>query len=147
MLRVCEPAWHLSPQTRDDCAHATGHGLFYYFLDIGRALMACWTDQIVAHTPKAELDWDTDPSTNGLTALDLGMFRWLCATGVYHAAGNTLSIPIMSALADKGSDAEDYLCKRSNLFGDDARCRWEREEREEEVVKRPELPLYIVWGW
>ena len=131
MLRVCEPAWHLSPQTRDDCAHATGHGLFYYFLDIGRALLGCWTDQIVAHTPSAELDWDTDPSTNGLTALDLGMFRWLCATGVYHAAGNTLSIPIMSALAEKGSDAED--CElRIEAF----------EITQEEIDAMPEFP-----GW
>ena len=122
MLRVCEPAWHLSPQTRDDCAHATGHGLFYYFLDIGRALLGCWTDQIVAHTPSAELDWDTDPSTNGLTALDLAMFRWLCATGVYHAAGNTLSIPIMAHLAHAQIGAQEFLCKHSNLWGRDARC-------------------------
>ena len=26
MLSVCEPMWWLAPQTRDDCAHAAGHG-------------------------------------------------------------------------------------------------------------------------
>ena len=32
-MRVCSAAWYQSPQTRDDCAHAAGHGFFYYYLD------------------------------------------------------------------------------------------------------------------
>ena len=52
---VCEPAWWLAPQTRDDCAHAAGHGFFYYHLDIGKAVESCWTDQIVDHTPCGSL--------------------------------------------------------------------------------------------
>ena len=52
---VCAPAWWLAPQTRDDCAHAAGHGFFYYHLDIGKAVESCWTDQIVDHTPCGSL--------------------------------------------------------------------------------------------
>ena len=51
VLKVCKPSWWLSPQSRDDCSHAAGHGYFYYFLDIGRAVTACWSDQLVLHTP------------------------------------------------------------------------------------------------
>ncbi|KAL1508522.1 hypothetical protein AB1Y20_004622 [Prymnesium parvum] len=121
VLRVCEPAWYLSPQTRDDCAHAAGHGLFYYYLDVGRALLTCWTDQIIAKTPSVELNWDDEPGTNGISAQDLTMWRWLCATGVYHAAGNTISTRGLRVVADSGVTVEDFLCKRSNLFGDDER--------------------------
>lgn len=121
MLRVCEPAWYLSPQTRDDCAHAAGHGLFYYYLDIGRALLSCWTDQIIKHAPGHDLNWDDDPHTNGMSATDLTMWRWLCATGVYHAAGNTMSTRIFQHLVNAESTAEEFLCKYSNLFGKSAR--------------------------
>jgi hypothetical protein len=37
-MRVCGPMWGLSDQSIDDCAHAAGHGFFYYFFDIGRVL-------------------------------------------------------------------------------------------------------------
>ena len=50
-MRVCAPAWWLAPQTRDDCAHAAGHGFFYYHLDIGKAVQSCWTDKVADHTP------------------------------------------------------------------------------------------------
>ena len=121
VMRVCEPAWFLAPQTRDDCAHAAGHGYFYYFLDIGRAVLACWTDQIVDHTPGIEYDQDTDPRQQGLNAQDMLKWRWLCATGAYHAAANTLSLEVLRELVRIDSTVEDYLCKRSNLWGEDAR--------------------------
>lgn len=197
MLKVCAPTWWLAPQTRDDCAHAAGHGLFYYYMDIGRAVMSCWTDEIVDHTPcgsfppkiylkegqectrkwpkngRRELavagaadagdgdgdgdgsadgdldsysydfsnpclmyglpkgtiecpegeDQDTDSNlrSSGLNPKDMLKWRWLCATGVYHAAGNTLSSEIYRDLAASGSGAEEYLCRRSNLWGDEQR--------------------------
>ena len=120
-MRVCSAAWYQSPQTRDDCAHAAGHGFFYYYLDVGRAVSACWTDRIVAHTPGIEFDLDGDTRLAGLNAADLLKWRWLCSTGVYHAAGNTLSVEILRDISNIGSSVEEYLCKRSALWGDDAR--------------------------
>ena len=212
-MKVCAPAWWLAPQTRDDCAHAAGHGFFYFHLDIGKAMQSCWTDKIVDHTPCGSLparpptgagtdcrdlpensplrytnlplgrrrelqegggdgaggdgdgdgdapvcwectrvdpkgpkdetnpctqygvpegaiscegrggdqDRDTDLRSSGLNPKDLLKWRWLCATGVYHAAGNTLSVEVLQQLVDTGSKAEEYLCKRSNLWGDEAR--------------------------
>ena len=118
---VCAPSWYYSSQTRDDCAHAAGHGFFYYYLDIGRAMNACWAEELVHNTPGDENNRDYDPITNGLTGKTLLMWRWLCATGIYHAAGNTLSLEIFRELVSIGSGAEEYLCKRSNLWGDSAR--------------------------
>ena len=121
VLRVCKPSWWLAPQSRDDCSHAAGHGLFYYFLDIGRAIQACWTDEIVDHTPGPELDRDADTRHAGLSAADLLKWRWLCATGVYHASGNTLSLEILREINLLGTTAEELLCRRSNLWGAHAR--------------------------
>ena len=139
-MKVCKPAWWLSPQTRDDCSHAAGHGFFYYYLDIGRAVSACWTDLIVDFTPGDWADSDMDTRLSGLNAQDLLKWRWLCATGVYHAAGNTLSVEILQKLNDVGSGAEEYLCKRSNLWGDDAyyfdRCAAGRGMKEREERRR-----------
>ena len=50
-MRVCGTTWEQAPQSRDDCSHAAGHGFFYYFFDIGRAVEACWTEDIVDHAP------------------------------------------------------------------------------------------------
>jgi hypothetical protein len=121
VMRVCKPSWWLAPQSRDDCSHAAGHGFFYYFLDIGRAVQACWTDEIVDHTPGPELDRDEDTRHAGLSSADLLKWRWLCATGVYHAAGNTLSPEILMEIGRQGSTAAQYLCKRSNRWGANAR--------------------------
>ena len=49
------------------------------------------SDLIVLHTPGPEEDQDTYTRMAGLSAADLLKWRWLCATGVYHASGNTLS--------------------------------------------------------
>ena len=38
VFKVCKPSWWLAPQSRDDCSHAAGHGYFYYYLDVGRAI-------------------------------------------------------------------------------------------------------------
>ena len=234
-MKVCAPAWWLAPQTRDDCAHAAGHGFFYYHLDIGRAVQSCWTDKIVDHTPcgsmparppdgagpdcryvattdadadgtaaattaaagagaggffgrrlqgkttggargkaaggkaaggvgaddevacwkctradksddaledetnpctqygvpegaisckgrdRGDQDVDADLRSSGLNPKDLLKWRWLCATGVYHASGNTLSVEILDKLVQENSGAEEYLCKRQNIWGEDAR--------------------------
>lgn len=172
VMKVCEPSWKLAPQSRDDCAHAAGHGFFYTFLDIGQAIQSCWSDKIVMHTPcgsmpprppsgvdpeewectrrdqrkdapkddtnpctqygvpqgtincgaigKADMDTDADGRSTGLNPKDLLKWRWLCATGVYHAAGNTLSVEVLSRIGGIGQKAEEFLCKRSNLWGDDA---------------------------
>ena len=160
-MRVCEPAWSLAPQSRDDCAHAAGHGFFYHFLDIGRAVTACWTDKMVDHTPcgtlpcrevndveegeeqciseegeakpkaygievgtiecgdRPDVDADWDTRSSGLNPQDMLKWRWLCATGVFHASGNTLSVEALQRTIEMESTAEELLCRRSNLWGDD----------------------------
>jgi hypothetical protein len=76
----------------------------------------CWTRDC-----GGRFDHDTDANTRqgGLNSKDLLKWRWLCATGVYHAAGNTLSVEVLNELAKKGSSVQQYLCKRSNLWGED----------------------------
>ena len=49
--QVCEPMWYLSPQSMNDCAHAAGHGYFYYFFDIGKAILACTDPSLRDHAP------------------------------------------------------------------------------------------------
>ena len=39
---------------------------------------------------------------------------------MYHAAGNTLSVEALQAVGRIGSTAQDFLCRRSNLWGDDS---------------------------
>jgi hypothetical protein len=121
VFKVCKPSWWLSPQSRDDCAHAAGHGFFYYFLEIGRAVSACWSDEIVLHTPGPEEDRDSDMRMSGLSAADMLKWRWLCATGVYHASGNTLSLEILEQLVNIESNAEEFLCKRANIWSENDR--------------------------
>jgi hypothetical protein len=67
------------------------------------------------------LQVDTDLRSSGLSPKDLLKWRWLCATGVYHAAGNSLSVEVLDDLVREGSSAEELLCRRSNLWGADAR--------------------------
>ena len=121
VLSVCKPSWWLSPQTRDDCSHAAGHGYLYYYMDVGRAIKACWTDQIVLHTPGPEEDADAYTRMAGLSAKDLLKWRWLCATGVYHAAGNTLSPEVLVEVGNRGESAEEFLCRHSNVWGENDR--------------------------
>lgn len=45
--------------------------------------------------PPPTTDHDADTRIGGLSAKDLLKWRWLCSTGVYHAAGNTLSLEIL----------------------------------------------------
>ena len=85
-------------QSHDDCAHAVGHGMFYYFMEIGLGAQGCWTDHVAAHTP----DW--------LSAKELLKWRWLCTTGIYHSALNTLSINGYHAIIQRGEAAEDFVC-------------------------------------
>ena len=125
-FQVCKYSWWLSPQSRDDCAHAAGHGFFYYFLDIGRAVKACWSDQML-HTlpgwePGTTFNCDYHPrECPRPSAGDLLKWRWLCATGVYHAAGNTLSLEVLDVLRHSRQSAEEFLCKHMNVWGPDDR--------------------------
>lgn len=63
-MAVCQPMWALRDQSIHDCAHAGGHGFFYYFQDIGLALRACWSDRIMHYAR----DW--------LSAETLLVWRW-----------------------------------------------------------------------
>ena len=40
-----------------------------------------------------------------------------CATGVYHAAANTLSSAILSQIGERGGSVEEYLCQHQNVWG------------------------------
>ena len=116
---VCEPTWWLSPQSMNDCAHAAGHGYFYYFFDIGRAVLACTDASLRDHVPGPEYGWDADAKSYGWDGINLMMWRWLCATGVYHAAANTLSLEILQQIGDSRQSVEEYLCKHQNVWGVD----------------------------
>eukprot|EP00326_Haptolina_ericina_P033261 CAMPEP_0181245200 /NCGR_PEP_ID=MMETSP1096-20121128/43290_1 /TAXON_ID=156174 ORGANISM="Chrysochromulina ericina, Strain CCMP281" /NCGR_SAMPLE_ID=MMETSP1096 /ASSEMBLY_ACC=CAM_ASM_000453 /LENGTH=638 /DNA_ID=CAMNT_0023341847 /DNA_START=39 /DNA_END=1952 /DNA_ORIENTATION=+ len=98
--RICEPSWNLAGQSHDDCAHAVGHGMFYYFMDIGRAAQGCWTDHTADNVP------------NWLSSKELLKWRWLCTTGIYHSALNTLSVNGYHAIDQRGEVAEDFVCKK-----------------------------------
>ena len=69
----------------------------------------------------ADQDMDTDLRSSGLNPKDLLKWRWLCATGVYHAAGNTLSLEVFDELHRQGESAQGLLCRRSNLWGPESR--------------------------
>lgn len=65
--------------------------------------------------PGQDMDLDFDLRSAGLNPQDLLKWRWLCATGVYHAAGNTLSVEVLNELGKRNEGAEEFLCKRSNV--------------------------------
>ena len=54
---------------------------------------------------------------SGLDGTNLLMWRWLCATGVYHAAANTLSVEILREIGNRGLSAEEYLCQHQSVWG------------------------------
>ena len=54
---------------------------------------------------------------SGLDGANLLMWRWLCATGVYHAAANTLSLEIMHEISRRHQSVEEFLCKHQNVWG------------------------------
>ena len=49
------------------------------------------------------------------------MWRWLCATGVYHAAANTLSVEIMRDIGRSEKTVEEFLCKHQNVWSENDR--------------------------
>ena len=118
---VCEGTWWVSGQSMNDCAHAAGHGYFYYFFDIGKAVLACTDPGIRWHAPGPEYGWDADPRSSGFDGINLLMWRWLCATGVYHAAANTLSVEMLHDIGTTGETAEAFLCKHMNVWGENTR--------------------------
>ena len=44
--------------------------MFYYYMDIGLAIKACWSDELLRDAP-----W-------WLTSKDLLKWRWLCVSGM-----------------------------------------------------------------
>jgi hypothetical protein len=44
----------------NDCAHAAGHGYFYYFFDVGKAVLACTDPTLSEHAPGPQYSWDAD---------------------------------------------------------------------------------------
>ena len=112
--KICERMWHLSDQSRDDCWHGVGHGMFYYYMDIGLAMKACWSDEIMR----------TAPDYIGAKALLKA--RWLCVSGIYHSAGNSVSVSAYHLIAAEGLLAEEWLCKQYPEWQEDdayfARC-------------------------
>lgn len=53
----------------------------------------------------------------GLDGLNLLKWRWLCSTGVYHAAANSLSSSILRQIGMQGRSVEEYLCQHQNVWG------------------------------
>lgn len=104
-LRICGPSFGLAFQSRDDCAHGVGHGMFYYYWHIGLAQKACWSDELTNVVPQ-------------LFAIDALRWRWLCSSGIYHSAGNTLSIAGFKQAEREGRSGQDFLCKRQPEWGD-----------------------------
>eukprot|EP00966_Prymnesium_polylepis_P102211 2367115-Prymnesium_polylepis.1 len=49
------------------------------------------------------------------------MWRWLCATGVYHAAANTLSVEILRDIGQSQQSVEEYLCKHQHVWSENTR--------------------------
>ena len=77
-------------------------------MDNGRASKACWNERILRTAP----DW--------LSAKELLKSRWLCASGIYHSAGNTLSIAGFKAVTEVGLTVQEFMCKEHRAtWGDD----------------------------
>ena len=57
----------------------------------------------------------------GLDGTNLLMWRWLCATGVYHAAANTLSVDILHEIGRSEQSVEEYLCKHQHVWSENKR--------------------------
>jgi len=106
-VRICHQTWWMAQQSIDDCSHAIGHSFFYHYMDIGRAAEACWTDKAAIDVPP----W--------VGSKELLRWRWICATGVYHSAVNTLSLEALYVLQDAGILVEDLICKRTNRETED----------------------------
>ena len=92
-----------------------------YFLDIGRAVLACTDPTLADHAPGPEYSWDADPQMGGFDGQNLLMWRWLCATGVYHAASNTLSVEALQAIGRRAQTPEQALCVHQNVWNEDSR--------------------------
>ena len=57
-------------------------------MDIGKAVLACTDPTLANYAPVIEYSQDSDTKSAGLDGVNLLMWRWLCTTGVYHAAAN-----------------------------------------------------------
>eukprot|EP00964_Phaeocystis_antarctica_P115716 scaffold79681_cov69-Phaeocystis_antarctica.AAC.3 len=76
------------------CGHGAGHGLYYYYGDIGKAMLACTRGDVLE-------EWGTGWRDN-------------CGSGVYHSAFNALSASRLGEMAQDGvEDVTAHLCKVS----------------------------------
>ena len=70
----------------NDCAHAAGHGYFYYFFDIGRSVLACTDPTLASHAPGPEFSWDADAKSAGLDGINYMSEPCLRHTRLSHGA-------------------------------------------------------------
>eukprot|EP00966_Prymnesium_polylepis_P020361 468963-Prymnesium_polylepis.2 len=87
----------------NDCAHAAGHGYFYYFFDIGRSVLACTDPTLASHAPGPEFSWDADAKSAGLDGIN------------YMSESPALYVALSTARADSTNLSEQvwrWLCVR-----------------------------------
>eukprot|EP00966_Prymnesium_polylepis_P275020 6354880-Prymnesium_polylepis.1 len=87
-------------------------------MDVGPAVLACTDPTLRDHSPGPENSWDFDARSYGYDGINLLMWRWLCATGVYHAAANTLSVEVLYEIGTAGGTVEEYLCQHQNVWSE-----------------------------
>ena len=113
-LRTCLPSASLGRQTRDDCAHAIGHGFFYYHMEELQAGRSPLDGRTVVNRAMADcLDNRVQQRQYGgpFDGGRLHMFQYLCASGVSHSASNSLTIGSLAAIAAAGHDARSLICR------------------------------------
>jgi hypothetical protein len=82
----------------NDCAHAAGHGYFYYFFDIGRSVLACTDPTLASHAPGPEFSWDADAKSAGLDGIN------------YMSESPALYVALSTARADSTNLSEQGVC-------------------------------------
>ena len=103
------------------CGHGAGHGLYYYYGDIGKAMLACTRGDVLE-------EWGE-------------VWRDHCGSGVYHSAFNALSAARLGQMALAGvEDVQAHLCEDSTW----AKCPSKDYLGGDEAVGRFEL---VKAGW
>ena len=80
--------------------------------------MRCVAEVSYMHDTGILLISHAPPIRSGLDGQNLLIWRWLCATGVYHAAANSLSLEMISLLAERDDSAEEWLCKHQHVWSE-----------------------------
>lgn len=87
----------LSPSLPLACSPPQGY--FYYYLDIGRAVLACTDPDIVNHSPDSYFSMDFDTKSTGMDGINLLMWRWLVSSAeASRERSHTPSLPLSCAL-------------------------------------------------